>query len=417
LGASSLVNDLSGGLGHSSLPAGNGLRATRRFMTAASTTHGHSYQSHAAAATGNDMVDLAHWYEPTGARRDDGASSFPGRSTFGHGRGQYHREGMRSSPATSPSNSTTTTTRTRGGIVDLGARGIAHPSSPAWRHSFPTGRGASTFSATATSTAATPPTHRNPFTSFETPSPWSASASVSVTLGPGRFEGESSSTRTTAYQHSTAPAAWATDTWGNNPFLTGEEEEEMLSTMSALSPSSHICRLHRELELGNGMHSQRQDRLGRQYQVNSSRRPSSSADVTSSTTSGSTPLSMYFDRLRRESERDSQWQDRLRRQYQANASGRGTTTAHPCPAAASAAGANFTTATMEPNFTGNTFNSLSATNFGVGASSDFVHRNRNSNMNPWNNSSVYDGAGRTVLEIDDSDDDDVVEIIDVEALP
>lgn len=126
---------------------------------------------------------------------------------------------------------------------------------------------------------------------------------------------------------------------------------------------------------------------------------------------------MYFDRLRRESERDSQWQDRLRRQYQANASGRGTTTAHPCPAAASAAGANFTTATMEPNFTGNTFNSLSATNFGVGASSDFVHRNRNSNMNPWNNSSVYDGAGRTVLEIDDSDDDDVVEIIDVEALP
>ena len=41
-------------------------------------------------------------------------------------------------------------------------------------------------------------------------------------------------------------------------------------------------------------------------------------------------------------------------------------------------------------------------------------------MYPWNNASGWSQAGRTVetaLEIADSDDDDVVEVIDVEALP
>jgi hypothetical protein len=41
-------------------------------------------------------------------------------------------------------------------------------------------------------------------------------------------------------------------------------------------------------------------------------------------------------------------------------------------------------------------------------------------MYPWNNAAGWNEAGRTVetaLEIADSDDDDVVEVIDGEALP
>ena len=415
MGASSLVSDRStSGIDRSTLPAVAGPRPTRRYTTVASTAHGQSYHRRRA--------DLAHRYEATGARagvasysatyRNDSSapsSYLTGGSTLDHGRGGQHN-GLRS-PATSPSTATTTpppptSTRISSGIVDLGARGrIAHPSSPEWD---PTGGGASTFAAIAT--AATPPTHSYPFTSFETFSPWPASPSINATFGPDGFgfEEETSSTRTTAYQHPSAPVA-AMDVWGSNSFLTGEEEEEMLSTMSALSPSAYICRLHRELEFEQGqsrMHTQpRQDRLGRQYQVNTSR-PSSFEEM-SSTISDSTPHSTHFNLEQRQGNQHS---NRPSQQDQFNTFGRRAATVPPCPP--SVPPRSNTTAI-------NPFNSLSAASYTVGASSDFVQRNRR-HMYPWNNASGWSQAGRTVetaLEIADSDDDDVVEVIDVEALP
>lgn len=427
----------------------------RRYTTAAASTstahHGQSYQSqsHAAVAataatttTGNDLLDFAHWYEPTGVRRRDPApysatnsrhnSSIPstsyltGSRTFRGGGDPYRTDEMRSPGTTLPSTTATnTTSNTLGGIVATST--ITHePSSPIWQHSFPTGRGTATFAPTnaAIATVASPPNHSNSFTA--TSSPWSANASVSVTLGPGGFEGESSSSsaRSTAYyqhHHPSAPPAVAMmDAWGNNnSFLTGEEEEEMLSTMS---PSSYIRRLHRELEQGggrgldhDGMHVQRQDRLGRQYEVNTSHRPLSSDEATLSSMMPSdvTPLSIYLGR-------QQQRQDRLScRQPPINTIGRGTTTAstaHRCPTSTHplADSAAATTASMERSL--NPFNLLSTSN-------DFFHRNRghNNSMHHWNNSAGWPEAGWTVetaLEIADSDnDDDVVEVIDVEAMP
>jgi hypothetical protein len=441
----------------------------RRYTTAAASTstahHGQSYQSqsHAAVAataatttTGNDLLDFAHWYEPTGVRRRDPApysatnsrhnSSIPstsyltGSRTFRGGGDPYRTDEMRSPGTTLPSTTATnTTSNTLGGIVATST--ITHePSSPIWQHSFPTGRGTATFAPTnaAIATVASPPNHSNSFTA--TSSPWSANASVSVTLGPGGFEGESSSSsaRSTAYyqhHHPSAPPAVAMmDAWGNNnSFLTGEEEEEMLSTMSTMSPSSYIRRLHRELEQGgggggldhDGMHIQRQDRLGRQYEVNTSHRPLSSDEATLSSMMPSdvTPLSIYLGRLRRECERDNQQRlDRMgSRQHSINSFGRGTTTtssaAHHCPTSThpfSASAAATTTASTEPSL--NPFHPFSTSN-------DLFHINRghNSSMYDWNNSASWLEAGRTVetaLEIADSDnDDDVVEVIDVEAMP
>mmetsp|Transcript_35736 Transcript_35736/g.64355 ORF Transcript_35736/g.64355 Transcript_35736/m.64355 type:complete len:1166 (-) Transcript_35736:116-3613(-) len=126
----------------------------------------------------------------------------------------------------------------------------------------------------ATSTAAANNPH-NPFSSVETNSPWSASASVSVTLGPHGFAGRrssSSSTSTTSFQTFPNPtsangrmASSSTNTQTSSPFLSGEEEEELLST---LSPSSYIQRLHRELE-GSSATAPRHDRPSAgQYQFN-----------------------------------------------------------------------------------------------------------------------------------------------------
>lgn len=350
-------------------------------MAPASNANRHSYQSHAAASSGSDLLEMAHRYEPTSLGRVFASYSVPSsnrfsvsssylmeRSTVGQDRGKYHREGM--SPSSSSSPTAASTTRTTGSVLDRGARGISHPSSFAWRRSFLTGRGTPPSFAAIT-TAASSPTRQaysNPFTEFETASsPWSTRASVCVALDPGGFEGMASSVKTNAYEHSSAPTA-AMNEWGNNSFLTGEEGKEILSKMSALSPSSYIRRSHRELEHGgDGTHSQRHDRLVRQHQVNASR-PSSSEEV-SLTTHGLTPFSIFIGRLRREGERYNQREDHLSRQV--NTFGRGETTAHRFSTSSAT-----TASMMEPSLTNTHFISLSAANYGVGTGSDLAQRNR-----------------------------------------
>lgn len=73
---------------------------------------------------------------------------------------------------------------------------------------------------------------------------------------------------------------------GTSPFLSGEEEEELLST---LSPSSYIQRLHRELE-GSGSNTPRQPSAG-QYQFNMGRAaPSAPSRRNNRTTVASMPV-------------------------------------------------------------------------------------------------------------------------------
>lgn len=188
--------------------------------------------------------------------------------------------------------------------------------------------------------------------SMET-SPWSASASVSVTLGSQGFGGRSSSTSTTSFRSFPNGSRMSdSTTGGDSPFLTGEEEEELLST---LSPSSYIRRLHRELE-GN---TPRQDRLG-QYQFNTMH-PSSSSG--------------------RAARRSS------------NQAG----VMHPAAASPS----------------DNHFSMFSAPQY------NGVRNHRNHEHNGLRSTAATSAAGRSVetaLDVTESDDDDVVEVIDVEAL-
>ena len=186
---------------------------------------------------------------------------------------------------------------------------------------------------TTTSTTSTP---HNPF-SVEA-SPWSASASVSVTLGPQGFAGRSSSTATTPTQNFSNPssnrALLNTAITRDSPFISGveEEEEQLLST---LSPSSYIRRLHRELERGDS--TPRQDRSG-QYQFNTSSQPPSSTSGRAARRNGSSwrhsdPSLLASqvnggERNRRKRENDSRRVDNLAsRNADASAVGRSVETA------------------------------------------------------------------------------------------
>lgn len=175
---------------------------------------------------------------------------------------------------------------------------------------------------TTTSTTSTP---HNPF--LVEASPWSASASVSVTLGPQGFAGRSSSTATTPTQNFHNPSS-------NRAVLnTAEEEEEQL--LSTLSPSSYIRRLHRELERGDS--TPRQDRSG-QYQFNTSSQPPSSTSGRAARRNGSSwrhsdPSLLASqvnggERNRRKRENDSRRVDNLAsRNADASAVGRSAETA------------------------------------------------------------------------------------------
>lgn len=156
----------------------------------------------------------------------------------------------------------------------------------------------------------------------------------------------------------------ATGTGGSSPFFTGEEEEELLST---LSPSSYIRRLQRELEGGNGS-VQRQDRSSTgQYQFN----------TFSSAASG--------------------------RAAQRNANRTVAPNAAPSPS-----DTPFGMFSAAPSPT---------------VALPYRGQSRNQTRNEWNGHAIRSNGTaerslETVLEIesDDDDDDDVVEVIDVEAL-
>ena len=296
LGASTFGGGLGSGIGRPPRPSG---------MSGAAAA--------ASAAAARRQVPNRFRYQPPGSRPASSAAAQPLSSLL-----RQRQQNYTTNPFSSSARSSS-----------LGANPFALPPPP--------------------QRAAAPVSSPMPF-SVEA-SPWSASASVSVTLGSQGFAGRSSSASTTSYQSSfpnppraTSRAATAT---ARDLGLTSEEEEDLLST---LSPSSYIRRLHRELE-GGSRNSSRAS--AGQYQFN---------------TSSST-------------------------HQQARAAARRTTQRTP--------------GVMHPSDPSGMFSSAPSA-FGGGSRAS---RNRAATASR--------PAGRTVetaLEIDSDSDDDVVEIIDVEAL-
>eukprot|EP00581_Thalassiosira_minuscula_P008793 CAMPEP_0183702422 /NCGR_PEP_ID=MMETSP0737-20130205/525_1 /TAXON_ID=385413 /ORGANISM="Thalassiosira miniscula, Strain CCMP1093" /LENGTH=1055 /DNA_ID=CAMNT_0025929021 /DNA_START=182 /DNA_END=3349 /DNA_ORIENTATION=- len=226
----------------------------------------------------------------------------------------------------------------------------------------------------------------NPFPSAEATSPWSTNASVSMALGPHGFASNrsstSSNTSTSSFQTFSNPSSGGgrmdplVNAQTNPSFLSGEEEEELLST---LSPSSYIRRLHRELEGSSGSVAapSRERSPAGQYQFNAFPNFSGRAAA-------------------RRNNRNLAASDNTFGAYAASAAPAPSSRALPLHGARSQ----------------RQHNELSGHGARSGASQSSARNNSVAHGN---------AAGRTVetaLEIDsdDDDDDDVVEVIDVEAL-
>jgi len=168
---------------------------------------------------------------------------------------------------------------------------------------------------------------------------------------------------------------------GISPFLSGEEEEELLST---LSPSSYIRRLHRELEGGGASAAPHHDRSSAgQYQFNAFPPLSLGRTASARRSANRTAASQAAPSL--------------------NDNPFGMFSAAPVPAAAFPFHGSGRSQRHRNEWNGHTIRSS-----GGGHSASL----RNAAA------TTRDAAGRsleTALEIE-SDDDDVVEVIDVEAL-